>query len=41
MGFVLSIAAAVLAVGLLQDKCGSGHSEADLGSERHGVPHQS
>lgn len=36
MEFVLSIAAAVLVLGLFQEKLGSGHSEADLGSERHG-----
>ena len=36
MEFVLSIAAAVLVVGICQEKLGSGHSEANLGSERHG-----
>ena len=36
MEFVLSIATAVLVVALWQEHQGSGHSEADLGSERHG-----
>ncbi len=41
MEFVLSIAAAVLVVSLWQDHSGSGHSEPDLGSERHGQVHHS
>ena len=38
MGYILSISAVVLALGVLQDRCGSGHVEADLGSDRYGVP---
>ncbi len=39
MGYILSISAVVLALGILQDRCGSGHVEADLGSDRYGESH--
>jgi len=34
MSYIISIAAIVLAVGIWQEKQGSGHSEGDLGSDR-------
>lgn len=39
MGYILSISVVVLAMGVLQDRCGSGHVEADLGSDRYGATH--
>lgn len=36
MAYIVSISAVVLALGILQDRCGSGHVEADLGSDRYG-----
>lgn len=39
MGYILSISAVVLALSILQERCGSGHVEADLGSDRYGMPH--
>lgn len=34
MAYILSFSVIVLALGIWQDKSGSGHSEGDLGSER-------
>ena len=36
MVYILSIATLVLGLSIWQEKLGSGHSESDLGSERHG-----
>jgi hypothetical protein len=40
MVYVISIAVIVLGLGVWQEQIGSGHSESDLGSERHGQPSQ-
>jgi hypothetical protein len=36
MVYILSIASLILGLGVWQEQLGSGHSESDLGSERHG-----
>ncbi|WP_275399732.1 hypothetical protein [Seongchinamella sediminis] len=36
MAYILSLAVTVLGLGIWQECTGSGHSEGDLGSERHG-----
>ena len=36
MAYIVSISAVVLALGVMQERCGSGHVEADLGSDRYG-----
>lgn len=40
MVYVISIAVIVLGLGVWQEQIGSGHSESDLGSARHGQPSQ-
>lgn len=40
MVYVISIAVIVLGLGVWQEQIGSGHSESDLGSERHGQSSQ-
>lgn len=41
MAYILSMAVMVLGLAIWQDQLGSGHSEGDLGSERHGHNHLS
>ena len=36
MAYIVSISAVILALGVMQEHCGSGHVEADLGSDRYG-----
>lgn len=39
MVYILSLYASILALAIWQEGRGSGHSESDLGSERHGKCH--